>query len=82
MKYSAKYKKVITLEDGTIVGGMGSAVLEFMAQHHYTAEVKMLGMPDKITEHGEQSELYAECGYDVKGIMKTVRAMTGVKVGV
>jgi 1-deoxy-D-xylulose-5-phosphate synthase len=78
----SKYKKVITIEDGTIVGGMGSAVLEFMAQHHYQAEVKMLGMPDKITEHGEQSELYAECGYDVKGIMKTVRALTDVKVSV
>jgi 1-deoxy-D-xylulose-5-phosphate synthase len=78
----SKYRKVITVEDGTIVGGMGSAVLEFMAKYQYTAEVTMLGMPDKITEHGEQSELYAECGYDVKGIMKTVRAMTGVKVGV
>jgi 1-deoxy-D-xylulose-5-phosphate synthase len=69
------YKKIITVEDGTIVGGMGSAVLEFMAEHGYQAEVKMLGMPDSITEHGEQSELYAECGYDVKGMMKAVRSM-------
>lgn len=77
-----RYRKVITVEDGTIVGGMGSAILEFMADHQYTAELKMLGMPDKITEHGEQSELYAECGYDAKGIMKAVRAMMDVKVGV
>lgn len=78
----SKYKKIITVEDGTIVGGMGSAVLEFMAQHGYQAEVNMLGMPDKITEHGEQSQLYAECGYDVKGIMKAVRAMVEMKVNV
>jgi 1-deoxy-D-xylulose-5-phosphate synthase len=78
----SKYKKIITLEDGTTVGGMGSAILEFMAQHKYTAEVKMLGMPDKITEHGEPAELYAECGYDVKGIMKSVHEMIAEKVNV
>ena len=69
----AKYKKVITIEDGTTVGGFGSAVLEFMAEHNYHAEVKMLGMPDRIVEHGEPHELYAECGYDVNGIVKTAR---------
>jgi 1-deoxy-D-xylulose-5-phosphate synthase len=76
----AKYKKIITIEDGTIVGGMGSAVLEFMAKHNYTAELKMLGMPDAITEHGEPAELYAECGYDVKGIVKAVRKLVSEKV--
>ena len=75
-----KYKKVITIEDGTIVGGMGSAILEFMAEHNYTAELKMLGMPDVITEHGEPAELYAECGYDVKSIVKTAMEMMHVKV--
>lgn len=76
----ASYKKIITVEDGTIVGGFGSAVLEFMAQHNYHAEVKMLGMPDAIIEHGEQHELYKECGYDANGIMKTIKALIGNKV--
>jgi len=76
----AIHKKVITIEDGTIVGGMGSAILEFMAQYHYNAEIKMLGMPDKITEHGEPAELFAECGYDVKGIVKEVHKLVNVKV--
>jgi 1-deoxy-D-xylulose-5-phosphate synthase len=68
----SKFKKVITIEDGTIVGGAGSAILEFMAANNYSAKVKMLGMPDKITEHGEPSELYAECGYDAKSIKSEI----------
>jgi 1-deoxy-D-xylulose-5-phosphate synthase len=76
----SKFKKIITIEDGTIVGGMGTAILEFMAEHRYTAEVKMLGMPDAIVEHGEQSELYTECGYDVPAIIKTAQQLAGRKV--
>ncbi len=71
----SKYKKIITVEDGTIVGGMGSAILEFMSQHHYSSEIKMLGMPDKIIEHGEQPELYKECGYDTPAIISAVKLM-------
>jgi 1-deoxy-D-xylulose-5-phosphate synthase len=78
----SKYKKIITVEDGTIVGGMGSAVLEFMAQHQYSSEIKMLGMPDHTVEHGEQPELYAECGYDEKGIMKAVKMFINEKIAV
>src|SRR6478735_7781829 len=48
-----RYKKIVTIEDGTTVGGMGSALLEFMSKHNYTNELVMLGMPDTITEHGE-----------------------------
>ncbi len=76
----SKFKKIITIEDGTIVGGMGTAILEFMAEHGYTAEVKILGMPDAIVEHGEQSELYTECGYDVPAIIKTAQQLAGRKV--
>ncbi|MBX7205944.1 MAG: 1-deoxy-D-xylulose-5-phosphate synthase [Bacteroidia bacterium] len=75
-----RFSKVVTIEDGTIVGGMGSAVLEFMAAHSYKAEVKMLGMPDVVVEHGEQPELYTECGYDVPSIIKTVQQLAGAKV--
>jgi 1-deoxy-D-xylulose-5-phosphate synthase len=65
----SKFDKVITVEDGCVQGGMGSAVLEFMADHGYQAQVKRLGIPDQIIEHGSQDQLYAECGYDVDGIM-------------
>lgn len=71
----SKYNKVITVEDGTVVGGFGSAVLEFMAQHNYTAEVKILGIPDRLVEHGTLKELHKECGYDAQGIAVTVREM-------
>ena len=71
----AKHTKIITVEDGTIVGGFGSAVLEFMVKYNYTAEVKILGIPDRIVEHGTLKELHAECGYDANGIAATARAM-------
>jgi 1-deoxy-D-xylulose-5-phosphate synthase len=57
------YDKVITVEDGCIMGGMGSAVLEFMADNNYAANVVRLGIPDRYIEHGEQAELYEECGF-------------------
>ena len=69
------YKKVITVEDGCVQGGFGSAVLEFMADHHYHADVKRLGIPDRIVEHGEQYELHHECGFDPDGIEKAVIGM-------
>ncbi len=67
------HNKIITVEDGTIIGGFGSAVLEFMATYNYTAEVKLLGIPDKVIEHGTLKELHAECGYDANGIATAVR---------
>ena len=70
-----KFKKVITIEDGCIKGGMGSAILEFMAENDYQAQVKMLGVPDKFIEHGSQNELYKECGYDVDSIVATAESM-------
>ncbi len=70
-----KHNKVITIEDGTIVGGMGSAVIEFMADNDYCARVKRLGIPDEYIEHGTQTELYGLCGFDKKGIEKVVREM-------
>jgi len=70
-----KYDKVLTIEDGTIVGGFGSAVLEFMSQHNYQAQVKMLGIPDRIVEHGTLKELYNECGYDANAIVATIKDM-------
>lgn len=74
-----RYKKIITVEDGTVVGGFGSAILEFMSEHHYEAEVHMLGMPDAIVEHGEQPELYTECGFDADAIYHAALALIGNK---
>ena len=71
----SKFDKIITIEDGTIIGGFGSAVLEFMSKHNYKAEVKMLGIPDAIIEHGSLKELYNECHYDAKAIADAVREM-------
>jgi len=71
----SKFSKVITVEDGCIQGGFGTAVLEFAADHNYKPEIKRLGMPDLIIEHGEQSELWEECGYDAASIIKEVKRM-------
>lgn len=70
-----KFDKIISLEDGVIQGGFGSAVLEFKNENSYTSEVKRLGIPDKFIEHGTQRELYNICGYDTKGILKAVKDM-------
>ncbi|MBL7697624.1 MAG: 1-deoxy-D-xylulose-5-phosphate synthase [Chitinophagaceae bacterium] len=70
-----KYSRIITVEDGAIQGGFGSAVLEFMAANNYSAKVKLLGIPDRIVEHGTQKELQKECGYDAKGIVEATREM-------
>jgi len=71
----SSYSKVITVEDGCIQAGFGSAVLEFMAENNYKAEVKLLGIPDSIIEHGEQRELHRECGFDEEGIQRSVIEM-------
>lgn len=69
------YNKVITIEDGCIMGGFGSAVVEFMADHGYAAKVKRLGIQDKIFEHGEQLELHKESGFAPEDIAQAVREM-------
>ena len=78
----SNYTKIVTIEDGTIIGGFGSAIIEFMAQHNYTAQIKMLGIPDRLVEHGSLKELYRECNYDAQAIVETVREMMSDKVKV
>lgn len=70
-----KFRKIITLEDGTVTGGLGSAVLEFMSDHRYTATVVRLGIPDRFVEHGTQQELYTECGYDQTAIIRNIQQL-------
>ncbi len=76
----SKYKKIITIEDGTIIGGFGSAVLEFMNEHSYSATIKILGIPDRLVEHGTPKQLYEECGYDTNAIANTIRDMHTITV--
>jgi 1-deoxy-D-xylulose-5-phosphate synthase len=73
------HSKVITVEDGCVQGGFGSAILEFMADNGYSAQVRRLGMPDKVVEHGSQPELWAECGYDETAIIETSLHLLGIK---
>ena len=67
-----KYKKIITIEDGVIKGGFGSAVLEFMADNNYHPQIKRLGIPDTFVEHGTQNELFHMLGLDSEGISKEI----------
>jgi 1-deoxy-D-xylulose-5-phosphate synthase len=71
----SKFQKVITVEDGTIKGGFGSAILEFMAEHNYKAEVAILGIPDRLVEHGTLADLHHECEYDAVAIANKARQL-------
>jgi len=73
----SKFDKIITVEDGSMVGGLGSAVLEFAADHNQKAGLKRLGVPDRFVEQGTQEELYKECGYDKEGIKQAIKKMLG-----
>ncbi len=68
-----KFKHIITVEDGILKGGFGSAVIEFMCDNGYNSEVRRLGIPDYFVEHGTQEELYRECGFDAEGIELAIR---------
>lgn len=74
-----KFNKVITIEDGCLPGGMGSAIVEFMADNNYNAHVKRLGIPDHFIEHGTQVELYKECGFYEEHVIEAAQQLTGIK---
>ncbi len=71
-KIFAKFDKIITIEDGCLQGGFGSAILEFMSNNNYKLSVKRLGIPDQFVHHGTQEELQKDCFYDSESIIKTV----------
>ncbi|MBQ7350339.1 MAG: 1-deoxy-D-xylulose-5-phosphate synthase [Bacteroides sp.] len=62
------FKSIVTIEDGVLKGGMGSAVLEFMADQGYSPSVRRIGLPDSFVQHGTPQELYRICGMDVESI--------------
>lgn len=67
-----KFKRIVTIEDGSREGGFGSAVLEWMSDHGYTPQIKRLGLPDKFVEHGTVAELQKITGIDAESIKKAV----------
>jgi len=74
-----KFQWIITIEDGTINGGLGSAVIEFMADNNYQAKITRLGIPDRFISQGTQDQLHHECGYDKQGIVETAKALIAGK---
>lgn len=77
-----RYEKLITVEDGCVEGGFGSAVLEFMAKHNYKNEIRILGIPDRVVEHGTPKELQHECKFDAAAIRENILEMMKNKVSV
>ncbi len=75
-----KYSKIITVEDGTVVGGFGSAILEFMHNNSYKADVKILGIPDMVVEHASQKQQQQQVGIDANHIADTIREMSRINV--
>ncbi|MCC5927307.1 MAG: 1-deoxy-D-xylulose-5-phosphate synthase [Bacteroidetes bacterium] len=70
---ASTYKSIVTIEDGTKLGGFGSAVTEYIAENHPGISVKIMGVPDQIIEHGSQKELYREAGIDALAVVETVK---------
>ncbi len=72
-----KFKHIVTVEDGCLMGGMGSAISEFMIDNDYTSKITRLGIPDSYIEHGSQTELHKHCNYDTGSIIETVKKIVG-----
>ena len=75
-RIAQSHSRIVTVEDGCLMGGFGSAVLEWMADNgHIDKEIVRLGIPDRFVEHGPQVQLHADCGYSVDDIYNTVSQM-------
>ena len=70
-----RFGRVLTVEDGVLTGGIGTAVLEFASLHGYSARIRRIGLPDRFVEHGSVDELYAECGMDNASIAQAIRQL-------
>jgi 1-deoxy-D-xylulose-5-phosphate synthase len=68
-----RFGRIITVENGTRQGGLGSAVAEFMADNGYTARVQRIGVGDAFVEHGSIAELYSLCGMDAESIARAIK---------
>jgi 1-deoxy-D-xylulose-5-phosphate synthase len=75
---STRYSRFVTIEDGTRIGGFGSAVAEYISAEHPGIRVSIMGVPDRIVEHGSPKELYREVGLDAEGIAAEIRRVQPV----
>ena len=67
-----KFRYIVTLEDGCVTGGLGSAVVEYMSEKGYNPTIKVMGIPDKFIEHGAPEELYRVCGMDKDSVLNAI----------
>ncbi|MFH0894063.1 MAG: transketolase C-terminal domain-containing protein, partial [Bacteroidota bacterium] len=73
------YPYILTVEDGMISGGMGSALVEFASDNNYSTTIRRIGIPDEFAEHGSIHQLQKECGMDPDSIFKVINEMVKVK---
>jgi 1-deoxy-D-xylulose-5-phosphate synthase len=71
----SRYNIVVTIENGSAIGGLGSAVSEFMTAHDYKNKLKVIGIPDRFIEQGTVEELHKECGLDDEHILMTIKQL-------
>jgi 1-deoxy-D-xylulose-5-phosphate synthase len=69
---ASRHKKIVTLEENSIVGGFGSGVAEYFIDKNYKTDILRIGLPDYFIDHGTQSELHSILGIDSEGIVKQV----------
>ena len=72
IKLTKTHKLIVTVEDNTIHGGAGSAVLEVLSKHKIVISTLTIGIPDKFVNHGSQDEIYKQCGLDKNSIKKKI----------
>lgn len=70
-----RFKKIITIENGVITGGLGTAVMEYMAEHGFSPEIRRIGLPDRFIQHGSVPQLLEICGMDTDSILNTMKEM-------
>ena len=75
-----RFKHIITIEDGCLQGGFGSAILEWLNDNGLSNQVIRLGIPDRFIDHGTQAELYRECGIDAEGIYSAAKKIATPKL--
>lgn len=71
----SEHKFILTVEDGSITGGIGTALMEFAHQHHYQPVIKSLGVPDQFIPHGSPDELKQICGFDIENIYSVLNQL-------
>jgi 1-deoxy-D-xylulose-5-phosphate synthase len=70
---ASRFRKIVTIEENTIVGGFGSGILEYLNEINYKGDILRIGLPDKFIDHGTQAELHKILGIDPNGIVEKVR---------